>query len=180
MLYDPLVALEGRKTLERGIGQMLGSQPNLPLFDISQADVLFSFGANFTETWISPVAYGRAYGAMRSPGWACAAISSSSSARLSSTAAVADKWVPLAPGTEGLVALALGAIIVELGLAKVTGRQAIWRGGHQRRGRRQWGCGRTAEELARSFAKFAKPLAVPGGGAAAAATRRRLSPPSWR
>ena len=34
------------------------------------------------------------------------------------TGAKADQWIAIKPGTEGLVAMALGAIIVELGLAK--------------------------------------------------------------
>ncbi len=118
MLYDTLATFDGRKTLERVAGQMLSSGPNLPMFNIQQADVLYSFGANFNETWLSPVAYGRGYGGMRGRPLGTRGFFVQFEPRLSSTAAVADRWVPVVPGTEGLVAMALGAIIVELGLGK--------------------------------------------------------------
>jgi anaerobic selenocysteine-containing dehydrogenase len=169
VLYDPLVALDGRKTLERVTGQLLGGAPNLPMFDIAQADVLFSFAANFNETWLSPVAYGRAYGGMRGRPLGTRGYFVQFEPRMSSTAAVADKWIPVAPGTEGLVAMALGAMIVELGLgqAKDSPAAALFQAVDYK------GIAAAAgvtleklEELARIFAQFPRPLAVPGGGLA--------------
>ena len=118
VLYDTLATFDGRKTLERVTGQLLGPGPNLPMFNIQQADVLYSFGANFNETWLSPVAYGRGYGGIRGRPFGTHRLLRAVRPRLSSTAAVADRWVPVVPGTEGLVAMALGAIIVELGSGK--------------------------------------------------------------
>ena len=63
--YDGLSAMNGRRLLARVMGEIYGIAPNLPFFDISHADVVLSFGANFTETWLSPVAYGKAFGEMR-------------------------------------------------------------------------------------------------------------------
>ena len=57
--------MNGRHLLARVTGEIYGIAPNLPFFDISHADVVLSFGANFTETWLSPVAYGKAFGEMR-------------------------------------------------------------------------------------------------------------------
>ena len=37
----------------------------LPVYDIANADMIFSFGANFLETWQSPVSYSRAFGEFR-------------------------------------------------------------------------------------------------------------------
>ncbi len=37
----------------------------IPFFDLGNSDLVFSFGANFLETYLSPVAYGRGYAEMR-------------------------------------------------------------------------------------------------------------------
>jgi anaerobic selenocysteine-containing dehydrogenase len=108
--------LEGRQALLQSSATLLGTQA-LPFFDMGQADVLFSFGANFLETWLSPVQYSRAYGQMRSRELGKRGYFVQFEPRYSSTAASADEWVPLQPGTEGLVALALGKILVDRGLA---------------------------------------------------------------
>jgi len=107
--------LEGRQALIRG-GEQLFGVPAMPIFDIAHADVVFSFGANFLETWLSPVYYSRAYAQMRRGQLGNRGYVVQFEPRLSSTAASADEWVALRPGTEGLVALALGKIIVEEGL----------------------------------------------------------------
>ncbi len=169
MFYDTLAAMDGRRTLANVTAMLLDGGPNLPLFDLGQADVLYSFGANFNETWISPVAYGRAYGQMRGRPLGTRGYFVQFEPRMSATAAVADKWVPVAPGTEGLVALALGAIITELGLARAkdSPAAAFFKTVDVR------GIAATSgvaleklEELARAFARFARPLALPGGGLA--------------
>jgi anaerobic selenocysteine-containing dehydrogenase len=169
VLYDTLAAMDGRKTLARAAGAMLASGPNLPMFDIARADVLYSFAANFTETWLSPVAYGRAYGGMRGRPLGARGYFVQFEPRMSSTAAVADKWIPVAPGTEGLVALALGGIITELGLGKAKDspvaalvKAVDFKGIATASGVSL----DKLEELARGFAKFPRPLALPGGGLA--------------
>ncbi len=170
VLYDTLAAMDGRRTLASATAALLGSStPNLPLFDIGQADILYSFGANFNETWISPVAYGRAYGQMRSRPLGTRGYFVQFEPRLSATAAVADKWVPVAPGTEGLVALALGGIIRELGLARAkdSPAAALFRAVDVRGIAAASGVAvEKLEELARAFARFPRPLALPGGGLA--------------
>ena len=167
VLYDTLATFDGRKTLARVAGQMLSSGPNLPMFNIQQADVLYSFGANFNETWLSPVAYGRGYGGMRGRPLGTRGFFVQFEPRMSSTGAVADRWVPVVPGTEGLVAMALGAIIVELGLgkAKDSPAAALFKSVDIKGMAAASGVSlEKLEELARSFAKFEHPLAIPGGG----------------
>ncbi len=111
VVYDAQTAFDGRVVLEAA-HQDLFDTPSLPVFDIAHADVVYAFGSNFLETWLSPVAYNRAYGAMRSqPGVRGTLVAFTP--RLSMTAANADRWLPVPPGTEGLVALALGKIIVD-------------------------------------------------------------------
>ncbi|MFQ5856246.1 MAG: molybdopterin-dependent oxidoreductase [Anaerolineae bacterium] len=115
MLYDLHSELEGRQALTQASQQLFGN-PALPVFDIGTTDVVFSFGASFLETWLSPVSYGRAYGHLRQGQAGKRGYVVQFEPRFSSTAASADEWVPLRPSTEGLVALALGKIIVEQGL----------------------------------------------------------------
>jgi anaerobic selenocysteine-containing dehydrogenase len=109
--------MEGRQALVQSSASLLGTQA-LPLFDIGAADVVFSFGANFLETWLSPVYYSRAYGQMRRRPLGKRGYFVQFEPRYSSTAASADEWVPVHPGTEGLVALALGKILADQGVSR--------------------------------------------------------------
>ncbi len=106
--------LEGRAVLAQSGAQLLGAA-GLPLYDMANAEVVFSFGANFLETWLSPVYYSRAYAQMRRGPLGKRGYLVQFEPRLSSTAASADEWVPIRPGTEGLVAMALGKILLEQG-----------------------------------------------------------------
>ncbi len=110
--FGALGMFEARNTLMQAAGDVLG-QEAMPFFDMANADVVFSFGANYLETWISPVAQSRAFSAMRrgKPGRRGYIVHFEP--RMSQTAAVADEWVPIAPGTEGLVAAALGIMVAE-------------------------------------------------------------------
>jgi len=55
---------EARATLSRAAENLFG-EAGLPFFDISTSDLVLSFGANFLETWLSPVAYSLAFSKMR-------------------------------------------------------------------------------------------------------------------
>jgi anaerobic selenocysteine-containing dehydrogenase len=81
--------------------------------------VVLSFGANFLETWMSPVSQSVAYGSMRQGLRGNRGLLVQFEPRLSATAACADEWVPLRPGAEGFAALAIGRIIVEERLGHV-------------------------------------------------------------
>ncbi len=104
--------LDGRAALAQASGALFGS-PSIPYYDLARAEVVFSFGANFLETWLSPVSQSRNYAAMRRGPLGKRGYLVQFEPRISSTAASADKWVPVRPGTEGLVALALGKLISE-------------------------------------------------------------------
>ncbi len=103
---------EARATLIQATRRVFG-QERLPYFDMGQADVVFSFGANFLETWLSPVAYSRAYGQMRKGKFGRRGYLVSFEPRQSLTSGNADRWVPIVPGSEGWVALALGRLVAE-------------------------------------------------------------------
>jgi menaquinone reductase, molybdopterin-binding-like subunit len=84
----------------------------LPDYDIDNADVIISFGADFLETWLSPVRYGRGYGFMRQgrPGRRGRLFHVES--RMSLTAANADRWFVVNPGTEGALALGIAHLLL--------------------------------------------------------------------
>jgi len=110
--YGALSLFEARATLGEAARAVFG-KPNFLFFDLAGADVTFSFGANFLETWLSPVAYTRAFANMRKGAGGKRGYLVQFEARMSQTAAKADEWIPVVPGTEGLVAAALGSLISE-------------------------------------------------------------------
>jgi len=93
-------------------------QETLPHYDLARADLIISFGAPFLETWLSPVHFSRGYGAFRQGDsgtgehnpWGRGTLIQIEP-RLSMTAAAADRWEPIRPGTEGLLALALANLL---------------------------------------------------------------------
>jgi anaerobic selenocysteine-containing dehydrogenase len=158
--YGALSMFEARATLLRAAESILG-QSGLPFFDLAGADVTFSFGANFLETWLSPVAYTRGFSRMRKQEKRGYLVQFEP--RMSQTAAKADEWIPLKPGTEGLVALAVGRLAAEV------------RGGALPRAFVDVDVAGIAEQsgvseeilihLAELFAAAERPLAIPGGAA---------------
>jgi anaerobic selenocysteine-containing dehydrogenase len=109
--YSALNLFEARATLGEAARAVFG-KPNVLFFDLEGADLTFSFGANFLETWIAPVAYTRGFAKMRrgNPRTGRGYLVQFES-RMSQTASKADEWIPVVPGTEGLVAAALGKVI---------------------------------------------------------------------
>ena len=103
---------DGQATLSRAAEDLFG-QPALPFFDIGSSDLVLSFGANFLETWLSPVSYNLAYAKMRRGDPKRRGYFIQLESRMSSTAAKADEWLPIRPGTEGLVAMAIGRLVAE-------------------------------------------------------------------
>jgi len=97
-----------------------------PVYQLDRAEAIISFGADFLETWGSPVENSRQYAEFRTPKvrngtlsiGKCAYISP----RLGITGAKADHWVPAHPGTEGVLAMGvLNAIVNEGWAAQGTG-----------------------------------------------------------
>lgn len=88
------------------------SREQLPTFDLARSRYVIAFGADFLGTWNSPVAQNAGYGAMRQgpPGIRGKFVQVES--RMSQTGANADDWVPVRPGTEGVLALGLAHVIL--------------------------------------------------------------------
>jgi molybdopterin-containing oxidoreductase family iron-sulfur binding subunit len=88
----------------------------IPHYAIEEATVLLSFGADFLETWLSPVGYARAFARMHAFKHGKAGTFIHVEPRLSLTASNADEWVRNAPGTEALLVLAVLRVILDEGL----------------------------------------------------------------
>ncbi|RMG98334.1 MAG: hypothetical protein D6706_07325 [Chloroflexi bacterium] len=165
IVYDAQSVLDGYVLLQAATQAMFDDK-RLPVFDIAQADVVFGFGANFLETWLSPVAYGLAYGAMRSQSGIRGTMVSFEP-RMSMTAANSDRWIPVPAGYEGLVALALGKIIVDerLGHDGVADKyRALYKKADVGAIAEQSGISvEQLRKLAHLFATAHHPIAVPGG-----------------
>ncbi len=166
--YSAFELFEARATLSKAL-QHLSDQStppasdSLPFFDLSNADVAFSFGANFLETYLSPMAYSRGFSQMRQGHPGRRGYLVQFEARLSQTAAAADEWIPIRPGGEVQLAQALGRLVAERrggaippAYADIDVAQAAQ------------ACD-VAEErlrhLAGVFAGAEHPLAIPGGSA---------------
>ena len=92
--------------LSRAVKDVFG-QDRLPTFDIANAKYLLSFGADFLSTWLAPTQFGRAYGHFRSGTGHDRGYFVHADSRYSMTAANADEWLPISPGTEGILALSI-------------------------------------------------------------------------
>jgi len=110
--FGALGMFEARATLMKAAEDMFG-QSSLPFFDIGGADLLISFGANFLETWFSPVAQTREFSKMRRGKQTKRGYLVQFEARMSQTGAKADEWIPITPGTEAMVVLAIGRLMAE-------------------------------------------------------------------
>ncbi len=164
--YGAFAMFEGRNTLAQAAQEVLGSA-EIPFFDIGNSDAVFSFGANFLSTFLSPVAYGRGYSGLRKgKTTGKRGILVHFEPRLSQTASNADHWVPVLPGTEGLAALGLGKAAAELtGVAMPAMYQSI----DMAKIAQSTGVSQeTYRLLAGLFAGAAHPLAIPGEAALAA------------
>ncbi|MCP4423888.1 MAG: molybdopterin-dependent oxidoreductase [Chloroflexi bacterium] len=166
VVYDLHAALEGRAVSLQSAEELFGFA-QMPVYDIANADVILSFGANFSETWQSPAAYNKAYGEFRGQAGG-RGFFIQCEPRLSATAAGADEWVPIRPGVDGLVALALGRIIIEerLGTAGTFGQvyAGMYRGVDVSTIAHASGLEEEQlRRLARILAEADRPVAIPGG-----------------
>ncbi len=81
-------------------------------YDLDQANLVFSFGADFLGGWTSQVEYSRKYAAMSHTGEDGAKGKMVFlGPRLSLTGQNADEWIPIPSGTEAAVALAMASRI---------------------------------------------------------------------
>jgi anaerobic selenocysteine-containing dehydrogenase len=81
-------------------------------YDLENARTILSFGCNLLESWVSTVHQLKAYGHLRGKTNGNRAHLIQVDCRLSVTAAKADLWVPINPGTDAALALGIAHIII--------------------------------------------------------------------
>ncbi len=167
MPYEPVE----RTNLRAAIKHVFG-QDRMPDFDIERSNFILSFGADFLNTWVSPVRYARGFGEFRQgdrPRGTMLQVDS----RFSMTGANADDRIFVKPGMEGILALSIAHVLIKDGLADSAAAEALTGGGsldefapeavaHK--------TGVSAEkivEVAHTFADHGPAIALGGGSAAA-------------
>lgn len=103
LLYEPL-AHDSLKAAH----QALFSEATLPSFKMEKSDFILGFGADFLETWLSPVEYAGKFKAMHGITDGNKGVFIHVGPFMSLTAANADKYLNVRPGSE--VSIALGII----------------------------------------------------------------------
>jgi len=102
LIYEPY-GYEALKTANEKIFGLKG----LASYDLHRADVLVSFGADFLETWLSPVEYAWKFKAMHAIANNAKGLFFHIAPYQSLTGANADYWMACNPGSESIVALGL-------------------------------------------------------------------------
>ena len=137
--------------IERQAAEQALGWKGLPVYDIANADHILSIGADFLGGWASPVYYARQFGNFRQgrPGMRGNLFHAES--RFSITAASADRWLPILPGTEPQFIAAVSRFITDQNASDVP---AMLRA-----------CGLEPQrslEILREFANSKAPLVVGG------------------
>jgi len=144
----------------------------LPGFDFENSDFVISFGSGIIDGWGSPVRMFKANSNWRSTHGKVVQIEP----RLSNTAAKADKWIPINPGTEAALALGLAHVIIKKSLynADFVNNYTTGLGDLKRLVLEKYSPEKVAQitgidnstivDLARDFARAKKPLAICGRG----------------
>ncbi len=142
----------------------------IPYHAFEAAKAVLSLGADYLETWVSPVGYAGGFQRMHGLRGGGAGTVIHVEPRYSMTAANADEWVANAPGTEGAIALALLRIVLEerLGPAlpakEAEALATIARGAEPEAVARQSGVPvARLKHIAETLAKSAPSLVVGGG-----------------
>ena len=167
MPYEPVE----RTNLRAAIKHVFG-QDRMPDFDLGRANYVLSFGADFLNTWMSPVRYGRGYGEFRQGDRERGTFTHVDS-RFSMTGANADNWVYIKPGMEGIFALSVAHVLIEDGLADqaavdaLTGGDALERFAPDAIASKIGVSAEKIHDIAHDFAEHGPSIALGGGSTAA-------------
>jgi len=106
--------------LERKAARDVYGWVDVPVYDLRRATYAVGIGADFLGGWASPVFYARQFGHFRQgrPGVRGKLVQAEP--RFSITAQSADQWLPLRPGAELFIALALGHLLLSEKLSRAT------------------------------------------------------------
>ena len=149
----------------RAANRITFNRDAIPYYAFEDAEVVLSFGADFIETWLSNVGYARMFARMHSFRDGRAGTFIHVEPRQSLTASNADEWVRNAPGTEGLLALAILRVMVDEGMADRRFGEAVAGVDLKKVAEDSGVAAETIKHLAKVFA-HAKPGLAVGGGVA--------------
>src|SRR5213594_3458526 len=153
----------------RAANRITFNRDAIPYYAFEDAETILSFGADFIETWLSNVGYARMFARMHSFRDGRAGTFIHVEPRQSLTASNADEWIRNAPGTEGLLALAILRVMVDEGMVDRRYGEAV-AGIHLKQAADTSGVDlETIKHVAKVFA-HAKPGLAVGGGVAVTGT----------
>ncbi len=160
--YEPF----GFEALREGNRLAFGTA-TVPSYDFAAARHVLSFGADFLDTWVAPVPFQKGFAQARTVPAKLTFVGP----RLPTTGMNADQWLPVEPGSEGVLALSLAHVILEHHLghppADANRLSAALEAFEPAAVAAQVGMTAEAiETLAREFAASEAPLAIAGGMAA--------------
>ncbi|MGI9554016.1 MAG: molybdopterin-dependent oxidoreductase [Thermodesulfobacteriota bacterium] len=90
----------------------------IPTYNIQNADYVLSFGADFLETWLSPTYFAKGFSKLKTYKNGKIGKLVQVEPRASITAASADSWIAVKPGTEVYLALGIANSIISNNLNK--------------------------------------------------------------
>ena len=146
--------------------QMVYGSNVVPVHDFSNANVVITFGADFLETWISPIDYAHGFVQAHSYSMGRRGKLISVTPHQSLTDMNADEWLAIKPGTEHIAALAIARLIVDEHGGNAGAAAAVLRDPSIAVEQAAQTCGISADQLraaARDFAANGRSLAVGPG-----------------
>ena len=85
-------------------------------YNLAEAQFILSFGAGLLESWTGPVHTSQAFARLRRSADRPRGMLIQVEPRRSSTAIKADRWIPIVPGTDGVLALGIANAMIREGL----------------------------------------------------------------
>lgn len=139
----------------------------LPAYDFARAKFILSFGADFLDGWISPVEQQRGFAASHGYAEGQMAKHVMFSPRMSLTGMNADEWVPIKPGSEAAIVLAIANLLLterNKNPADANGLRGMLAGYTVEKAQQESGVSaEVIRRIAREFASADPSLAVAGG-----------------
>lgn len=153
----PVVCALDAHPIERAAAERAFGWSGIPRYDLASATHVLSVGADFLGGWVSPVYYARQYGAFRQGRSAIRGRLVHAESRMSLTAASADRWLPLKPGSEVQFLLAMGAMLGGEHFAGLDIKALLEQCGLEERGIQK-----VVREVAEELAASPAPLVIAG------------------
>ncbi len=108
----------GSLDTERRAADLVFGWKGLPRYDLGEARYALGVGADFLGGWASPVYYARQFGHFRQGRAGLRGKLVQAESRMSLTAANADEWLPLRPGSEPQFLIAIARLLLDQKLAR--------------------------------------------------------------